>query len=118
MQLSSLPERPLELAELRELNESGRFRAVFPGAVFDLEESDYKLVPVCVLVTDGTVVAAGYDFETGWTRVSDTEAAESDAELKRQVETAGNELQQWARETDQRWAQSDGATALVEQFEA
>jgi len=113
MELSSLPDRPFELAELRELNESGRFRAVFPAAVFDLEGTDRKLVPVAVLVTpgeDGRVVGVGYDFEDGWARVT----SEPAAEVQSQVEAAGQKLQAWARETDQRWAASDGATALVE----
>lgn len=117
MQLSSLPTRPLELAELRELNDSGRFRAVFPAAVFDLEDSEYKLVPAAVLVTDERVVAAGYDFDTGWTRVSAEDAAEDDAELKTQVESGNHELQRWTKETEQRWAEPDGASALLERFE-
>ena len=114
MELSSLPDRPFELAELRELNESGRFRAVFPAAVFDLEGTDRKLVPVAVLVTpgeDGRVVGVGYDFEDGWARVTSEPV---DEDVQPQVEAAGQELQAWARETDQRWAASDGATALVE----
>ncbi|WP_255196658.1 hypothetical protein [Halorarius litoreus] len=118
MQLSSLPSRPLELAELRELNDSGRFRAVFPAAVFDIEDSDYKLVPVAVLVTDGTVVGVGYDADEGWTRVSTETASETDDELKEQVEAANRELQQWARETEQQWAEPDGASALLAAFEA
>lgn len=117
MQLSSLPSRPLELAELRELNDSGRFRAVFPAAVFDLEDSDYKLVPAAVLVTAARVVAAGYDFEGGWTRVSAEDAAEDEPKLKSQVEAANHELQRWTRETEQRWAEPDGASALLERFE-
>jgi len=114
MQLSSLPDRPFELAELRELNESGRFRAVFPAAVFDLEGTDRKLVPVAVLVTpgeEGRVVGVGYDFDDGWTRVTSEPAGD---DVQAQVEAAGQQLQTWARETDQRWAASDGATALVE----
>lgn len=117
MQLSSLPTRPLELAELRELNDSGRFRAVFPAAVFDLEDSDYKLVPAAVLVTDARVVGAGYDFDDGWTRVSAVDAAADDQELQSQVEDANQELQRWAQETDQRWAEPDGASALLKRFE-
>ncbi|WP_255150339.1 hypothetical protein [Halorarius halobius] len=118
MELSSLPARPLELGELQELNDSGRFRAVFPGAVFDLEDTEYKLVPVAVLVTDGSVVAVGYDFEDGWTTVSTESAADADDELKAQVEAAGQTLQRWARETNQRWTDSDGASALLEEFKA
>ena len=117
MQLSSLPSRPLELAELRDLNDSGRFRAVFPAAVFDLEDSDYKLVPAAVFVTDARVVGAGYDFDDGWTRVSAEDAAEDDPELKSQVEAANQDLRRWARETDQRWADPDGASALLERFQ-
>lgn len=116
MQLSSLPPRPLELAELQELNESGRFRAVFPAAVFDLEDSECKLVPACVLVTDGTVVGAGYDSAEGWTRVGSAAAATADEDRKRQVEAVGRELESWARETEQRWTDPDGAAALLEQF--
>ena len=114
MELSSLPDRPFELAELQELNESGRFRAVLPGAVFDLEETDRKLVPVAVLVTpgdDGRVVGVGYDFETGCTRV--TSEAAGDA-IREQVEAAGERLRAWTEETGQRWAEPDGATALVD----
>jgi hypothetical protein len=114
MDLSSLPRRPFELAELRELNESGRFRAVFPAAVFDLEGTDKKLVPVAVLVTpgdDGRVVGVGYDFDDGWTRVTSEPAGD---DVQSQVESGGNRLQSWARETEQRWTASDGATALVE----
>lgn len=117
MQLSSLPSRPLELAELRELNDSGRFRAVFPAAVFDLEDSDYKLVPVAVLVTDGSVVGVGYDLTDGWTKVVTEPASEDDDELKSQVEDVNHELQRWARETEQRWVEPDGADALLERFE-
>lgn len=114
MELSSLPDRPFELAELQELNESGRFRAVLPGAVFDLEETDRKLVPVAVLVTpgeDGRVVGVGYDFDTGWNRV--TSEAAGDA-VREQVEAAGERLRAWTEETGQRWAEPDGATALVD----
>lgn len=130
MQLSSLPARPFELAELRELNESGRFRAVFPGAVFDIEGTDRKLVPVAVLVTPGDegdvgdgeeraganerdagrVVGVGYDFQAGWTRVT----SEPVEEVREQVERASETLRAWAEETEQRWAEPDGATALVE----
>jgi hypothetical protein len=114
MELSSLPDRPFELGELQELNESGRFRAVLPGAVFDLEGTDRKLVPVAVLVTpgeDGRVVGVGYDLETGWNRV--TSEATGDA-VREQVEAAGERLRAWTEETGQRWAEPDGATALVE----
>lgn len=113
MQLSSLPDRPFELAELQQLNESDRFRAVFPGAVFDLEGTDRKLVPVAVLVTpgeEGRVIGVGYDFEAGWTRV----VSEPAAEIRKQVEQTSEALRTWAEKTDQRWAKPDGATALVE----
>ncbi|PSQ31659.1 hypothetical protein BRD16_01745 [Halobacteriales archaeon SW_6_65_46] len=117
MQLSSLPDRPFELAELRELNESGRFRAVFPAGVFDFDGSDAKLVPAAVLVTPGdgseagSTVAVGYDFEAGWQRISSEPAGD---QVQEQVELAATELRAWAAETDQRWAMSDGATALAE----
>ncbi|MFB6117672.1 hypothetical protein [Halosegnis sp.] len=114
MELSSLPDRPFELAELRELNESGRFRAVFPAGVFDFEGSAAKLVPAVVLVTpepDGRVVAVGYDLTSGWTRVS-SEPAGDDADAG--VETASQRLREWVEQTDQQWAGPDGATVLAE----
>jgi hypothetical protein len=114
MDLSALPDRPFELAELQQLNESGVFRAVLPGAVFDLEGTGKKLVPVAVLVTpgeDGRVVGVGYDFETGWTEVTSEAAGD---EVRQQVEAAGTRLREWTEETGQRWAEPDGATALVE----
>lgn len=130
MQLSTLPDRPFELAELRELNESGRFRAVFPAGVFDFEGTDAKLVPAVVLVTPGDgeegdendgdtaggrVVAVGYDFEERWQRISSEPVGER---VQEQVEQAAAELREWAAETDQRWAMSDGATALAEHMGA
>jgi hypothetical protein len=60
MNLASLPGRPLSLDECRDLEESGRFRTLVPAGVFDLAESDRRLVPAVVLVTESTVVAAGY----------------------------------------------------------
>jgi hypothetical protein len=119
MELSSLPDRPFELGELRDLNESGRFRAVLPGAVFDLEGTDRKLVPVAVLVTpgeDGRVVGVGYGIESGWNRVTSEAAGDSETTVREQVETAGERLRAWTEETSQRWAEPDGATALVEQL--
>ena len=124
MQLSTLPNRPFELAELRELNESGRFRAVFPAGVFDFEGTDAKLVPAVVLVTPGDgekadeggrVVAVGYDFDEQWQRISSEPVGER---VQEQVEQAAAELREWAAETDQRWAMSDGATALAEHMGA
>lgn len=60
------------------------------------------------------MVSAGDDFADGWTRVSATGATKSDEDLKRQVERAGQELQSWAREPEQRWTAPDGADALLE----
>ena len=114
MQLSSLPDRPFELGELRELNESGRFRAVFPAGVFDFEGSEAKLVPATVLVTpgdDGHVVGVGYDFDDGWVRVSSEAVGE---EIQEQVDAASHRLRGWVEATDQRWAEPDGATALAD----
>lgn len=114
MHLSSLPDRPFELAELRELNEAGRFRAVFPAAVFDIDGSEAKLVPAAVLVTpgeEGRVVGVGYDLDSGWTRVASEQAGEA---VQGQLEAVGRDLQEWARETEQRWAGAEGPTALVE----
>ncbi|MDZ7747085.1 MAG: hypothetical protein U5K28_11510 [Halobacteriales archaeon] len=129
MQLSTLPDRPFELAELRELNESGRFRAVFPAGVFDFDGTDAKLVPAVVLVTPGDadedrdendgdggrVVAVGYDFAERWQRISSEPVGDR---VQEQVERAATELREWAAETDQRWAMSDGATALAEHMGA
>lgn len=116
MQLSSLPARPLELSELRELEESGRFRTVVPVAVFDLKESDHRLVSAAVLVTESVVLAAGYDHGTGWTVVEREQAAEPAAELESQVLELNPVLRRWATETGQRWAEPDGGSALLEAF--
>jgi hypothetical protein len=117
MQLSTLPDRPFELAELRELNESGRFRAVFPAGVFDFEGSEAKLVPATVLVTpggDGRVVGVGYDFEDGWVRVTSEPVGDA---VDERVDAAGERLREWVAGTDQRWARPDGATALADHLE-
>jgi hypothetical protein len=116
MRLDSLPARPLELSELRTLEESGRFRTVVPVAVFDLEESDHRLVAAAVLVTESVVLAAGYDHDSGWTVVERADAPGSDADLEAQVLDLNPVLQQWAAETGQRWAQPDGGSALLEAF--
>lgn len=116
MGLRSLPDRPLELSELRDLDESGRFRAVLPAAVFDLEGSDHKLVPVAVLVTD-QVVAVGYGDE-GWTRVEREPAADDEDALERQARAMNRRLREWAEETGQRWAEPDGAASLLSAFES
>jgi hypothetical protein len=91
-------------------------------------------VPVAVLVTpgdDGRVVGVGYDFgaqgttegspragegeagdtRAGWTRVTGEPAGD---EVRGQVERASEALRAWAEDTGQRWAEPDGATALVE----
>lgn len=116
MRLTSLPARPLELAELRDLDESGRFRTVLPAAVFDLEGSDHTLVPAAVLVTDA-VVAVGYDDEDGWTRVEREPAADDEADLERQARAMNQRLREWAESTGQRWAEPDGAGSLLAAFE-
>jgi len=60
MDLASLPARPLSLEECRDLENSGRFRTLVPAGVFDLSESDRRLVPAVVFVTESSIVAAGY----------------------------------------------------------
>lgn len=107
---------------MRELNQSGRFRAVFPAAVFDLDDADHALVPAAVLVTDGALVAVGYDLGSGWTLVEreeiDGEDAGSDpSEDDARVQAANRALQRWARETDQRWADPAKAGALLDAFD-
>lgn len=116
MKLTSLPGRPLELDELREIEESGQLRAVLPAAVFDLEGSDHRLVPAAVLVTDW-VVAVGYD-GAGWTRVERERAADEGADLERQARAMNRRLREWAEETGQRWAEPDGADSLLSAFES
>ncbi|MFB6172916.1 MAG: hypothetical protein ABEJ23_10305 [Haloarculaceae archaeon] len=116
MKLTSLPDRPLELSELRDLDESGQFRAVLPAAAFDLSESDHVLVPAAVLVAD-VVVAVGYDDEAGWTRVERESAAGAEADLERQARSMNRRLRSWAEETDQAWAEPEGAGALLAAFE-
>lgn len=117
MKLDSLPSRPLELSELRELDESGPFRTVLPAAVFDLDDADYKLVPVVVLVTDARIAGVGFDVEDGWTEVHGAEAAADEDELQRQAQTANRALQDWAQKTQQPWAEPDGAGMLLDFFD-
>jgi hypothetical protein len=123
MDLASLPGRPLSLEECRDLENSGRFRTLVPAGVFDLAESDRRLVPAVVFVTDTTVVAAGYvlavdaepdddpdgDAERrgGWTVVGEREAAEGRDDLEAQVQELGAELRDWAE--GQSWAEDPSA---------
>lgn len=122
MDLTSLPGRPLSLAECRDLEHSERFRTLVPAGVFDLAESDRRLVPAVVLVTDTTVVAAGYvlavdadpeaaaDDPGGWTVVTEREAPEGKEALEDLVREVGADLRGWAEE--QTWAEDP--SALVE----
>jgi hypothetical protein len=114
--LSSLPDRPLELSELRELDGSGEFRTVLPAAVFDLDESDHKLVPVVVLVTADRIAAVGFDVEDGWTQVDSDEADDDAEELQRRAEDANRTLQGWAQKTQQPWAEPGNGSVLLEYF--
>lgn len=123
MDLSSLPTRPLDLSELRDLDDGERFHTVLPAAAFDLAESEHRLVPAVVFVTmtdagPGRVVAAGFDLEDGWTRVTSEDAAADEQELEAQARTANRTLRDWAQKTQQRWAEPDGASALLEAFES
>lgn len=116
MTLTSLPDRPLELRELEDLDESSRFRAVLPAAAFDLEKSDYTLVPVAVLVTD-QVIGVGYDDGVGWTQIGGRLAADEEPGLEEQARAMNRRLREWAEETDQQWAEPDGADSLLAAFE-
>lgn len=117
MDLDSLPPRPLELSELRELDESGNFRTVLPAAVLDLDDADYKLVPVVVLVTEGQIAGVGFDVDDGWTQIHGDVAAAAEDELQRQAQTANRALQDWAQKTRQPWAEPDDAGTLLEFFD-
>lgn len=122
MDLASLPPRPLSLEECRDLEDSGRFRTLVPAGVFDLAESDRRLVPAVVFVTDAKVVAAGYVLAVdadpdgdaadpgGWTLVTEREAPEEKAALEEAVRTVGAELRDWAE--GQSWA--DDPSALLD----
>lgn len=115
MDLASLPTRPLSLEECRDLENSDRFRTLVPAGVFDLAESDRRLVPAVVFVTDAAVVAAGYVLAVdadpdagredpgGWTVVTEREAPEEQAALEEVVRAVGAELREWAE--GQSWAE-------------
>lgn len=125
MQLGSLPSRPLSLDELRDLEDSDRFRAVVPVGVFDLADSDRRLVAAVVFVTDARVAAVGYDQATGedegdaavqpagppgaWTVVDEGEAGDKAATEER-VRTLEGALRDWA--DGQPWAEDP--SSLVE----
>lgn len=116
MELASLPDRPLALAELQDLERTDRFRSVVPAAVFDLEDGDRRLVPAVVLLTDSRVVAAGYDIDAGaWIRV-ETADAPDDSEAEERAREAADRLQEWATDTGQTWAEPDGADALLDEL--
>ncbi|WP_276261286.1 hypothetical protein [Haloglomus litoreum] len=125
MDLASLPSRPLSLEECRDLEDSGRFRTLVPAGVFDLAESDRRLVPAVVFVTEATVVAAGYVLAAdadpdaadtdaggsgGWTVVTEREAPAEKAALEELVREVGAELRDWAE--GQSWA--DDPSALLD----
>jgi hypothetical protein len=128
MDLASLPPRPLSLEECRDLEASDQFRSLVPAGVFDLAESDRRLMPALVFVTETTVVAAGYvlaaDAEPseeggdtaadvgagGWTVVAEYDAPSEKAALEDRVREAGEELREWAR--GQSWP--DDPSSLLE----
>jgi hypothetical protein len=118
MQLGSLPPRPLSLDECHDLEASDRFRAVVPMGVYDLTDTDRRLVATAVFVTDTSVVAIGYDqaaVENGartpddggppgaWTVVAEREAGADKATTEDRVRAAGEQLREWAE--DQPWAE-------------
>lgn len=116
MQLGSLPPRPLSLDECRELEASESFRAVVPMGVYDLADTDRRLVATAVFVTDASVVAIGYDQaaaesdgtdEEGppgaWTIVAERDAGPDKAATEDRVRAAGERLREWA--ADQPWAE-------------
>jgi hypothetical protein len=130
MNLASLPARPLSLEECRDLENSGRFRTLVPAGVFDLSESDRRLVPAVVFVTESSVVAAGYvlavdadadadaatgdastaDDPGGWTVVTERAAPEGKEALEEEVRAVGADLRAWAE--NQSWA--DDPSALLD----
>jgi hypothetical protein len=130
MNLASLPARPLSLEECRDLENSGRFRTLVPAGVFDLSESDRRLVPAVVFVTESSVVAAGYvlavdadadadaatgdaataDDPGGWTVVTERAAPEEKEALEEEVRAVGADLRAWAE--NQSWA--DDPSALLD----
>jgi hypothetical protein len=125
MQLGSLPPRPLSLDELRDLEDSDWFRAVVPVGVFDLADSDRRLVAAVVFVTDSRVAAVGYDRATdenggdaageptgppgAWTVVEEGEAGDKAATEER-VRAMEGALREWAE--NQPWAEDP--SSLVE----
>jgi hypothetical protein len=125
MQLGSLPPRPLSLDELRDLEDSDRFRAVVPVGVLDLADSDRRLVAAVVFVTDSRVAAVGYDRATdenggdavgeptgppgAWTVVEEGEAGDKAATEER-VRAMEGALREWAE--NQPWAEDP--SSLVE----
>jgi len=122
MDLASLPARPLSLEECRNLENSGRFRTLVPAGVFDLSESDRRLVPAVVFVTESSVVATGYvlavdaddaataDDPGGWTVVTERAAPEGKEALEEEVRAVGADLRAWAE--NQSWA--DDPSALLD----
>jgi hypothetical protein len=114
MQLGSLPPRPLSLDECRDLEASDRFRAVVPMGVYDLTDTDRRLVATAVFVTDASVVAIGYD-QAGaddadpdgppgaWTVVAEREAGDDKATTEDRVRAVGEQLREWAE--GQPWAE-------------
>jgi len=111
--VESLPDRPLACAELEELDDSDRFRAVVPAALYDL--GDHELAPAVVLVLDEKVVAAGYDLDAGWTRVSEraVQAGSDEETLTRHAREANDDLREWVEGTGQRWAEPGEADVLL-----
>ncbi|WP_435195298.1 hypothetical protein [Natronomonas sp. EA1] len=116
MKLDSLPARPLELSELRELEGTGQFTTVLPVAVFTLHEADYKLVAAFVAVTEKKAVAIGYDTEEGWTKVATNDTPETQEELESAARGLNTVLRDWAQKTKQQWADPDGTGVLLEAF--
>lgn len=116
MELSSLPARPLALAELQDLEHTGRFRAVVPAAVFDLDEHERRLVPAVVFVADARLVAAGYDLAPGaWTRVETREAPGDDDAAEEAAREAIDALREWA-DGEQAWATPGEAEVLLDEL--
>lgn len=116
MKLGSLPNRPLELSELRDLEGTEQFTTVLPVAVFTLHEAEYKLVAAFVAVTEKKAVAIGYDTDEGWTKVATNDTPETKRELESAARGLNNVLRDWAQKTQQAWAEPDGTGALLEAF--
>lgn len=107
---SSLPSRPLSLAEANSLANDGRFAPLslvselpewldgHEWGVEDLEDATSALVITLIHATEDHAIALGFsEPERGWVKIGRWEAANYD---QRAVEEA---VQKWGRETYPEW---------------